>query len=415
MLKTPTFADVIELSQPGPDPCISLYLPFDPTPQGKRKAAIRVHNAVREAQQQLERDQHGLATALEELGDDAIERGHGQGLALFVNTRRAIAFNAAIRFKELERVGQRFALIPLLEAVGSQARFHLLALSPNHVQLHEGNAQGLTPVASSIPRNMGEALGEEYFIPHLGARPQSVSHGRTNRHGHRDDNEKDVQLMRFMRAVEEAVWEELKDSDAPLILACVDRNATAFASVCRLAHLIANHVSGNADHMTLAALHERAWPLMREVFAERDRQWVAESETALGTGRATTTWQGLASAVCEGRVDTLLIGREQEVWGGYDVTTGAIELHDERRDDSVELTEALVQLALQRGAYVASFPSGELPREVPPIALLRWDTPLPEDEPVEFTPDEKQLQAALRGTFPASDPPGTWAAPPRTS
>ena len=80
-----------------------------------------------------------------------------------------------------------------------------------------------------------------------------------------------------------------------------------------------------------------------------------------------------------------------------------------RGPDSVDLGEALAQAALRQGADVVVLPPDAWPGEAPVVGLLRWDaTPDAPDHGGTSVRSSRELDRALDGSFPASDPPGTY-------
>lgn len=407
MLKTPTVTDVFALCAQQDSPCVSVYLPFEATPGGRKAARIALKNAVDAARTSLPAEMTHLADQLQVLGASAVEHGHGRGLALFVNAKWSLSFNVHTTWPERTEVGKRFTVLPLLRAVGAQPRYYVLAVSPGHVQLHEGDAYDLTPIRGQIPHSLTDALGEERFLPHLGR--HSAAGQAAVYHGHGDRKEQQSQLRRFMRAVEDGVWQELRQADAPLILACVERNAAFFREVCRYPQLVDQTVPGNADHMTLARLHEATWPIVEELLAARETAWCEEAREALGTGRGTAVWSKIGAALRDGRLGTLMLPLNRSCWGRIDPVSGEVTVDGHPGPDSVELGEALAQAALRQGADVVVLPPEAWPGEAPVVGLMRWEaTPDAPDDGGTPVHVSRVLDRTLDDSFPASDPPSTY-------
>ncbi len=75
-----------------------------------------------------------------------------------------------------------------------------------------------------------------------------------------------------------------------------------------------------------------------------------------------------------GRVETLFVNNDAELWGIMDESTENVEVHTVRQPDDQDLLELAALRTIVAGGVVYPVTASEMPRdpEAPAVALLRY-------------------------------------------
>ncbi len=314
-----------------------------------------------------------LAPALEVLAGEA-PRDHCRGWAIFCGDGRtlSLALPAAPRVKVT--VGERFHVRPLLPLLHAEPPFHVLAMSQSHVRVLACDAAGARPVeVPGLPESLQAALGGELQSEYRGAhsgvhayggKAAAVFHG-----GGSATAETKHELPRFLQRVDAALLQAPRVRDELLVLAGVGYLVAMFRQVSHHRHLAAEAVVGNPDDASPAQLHHQArlaaWP---ELGAE-ERQGLEHYRQLAGTPRTCSTLTAALAAANAGRVETLFLAPETEVWGRV-AADGAVELHDARQGGDEDLLDRLVALTLRSDGRI--FTTSDIPSGAEVAAVLRY-------------------------------------------
>lgn len=366
----------------GETPHVTVVVPSTALPSERQENEIRLKNAIREAEAQLETlglDDRRRAAVLGPLVE-ARDAGTfwpaeplDGGLAAYTTGSGLTRIALPQRPRELTVVGWRFHLKPVLQAKSLTGSFALLAISQNDVRLFEGDHEDLRPLdlAGRAPRSLEESAGHDLTEPnlqhHAGHRGSSEaiyhSHG-----GGKDDVT--PELKRFLREVDRAVQDLLPDREASLVLAGVESLLALYRQVSELPAILKDELHGNVEHLSAGELHERARELVQRRQAQDDRDAAAALADAVGSGSATDSTDEALLAALEGRVSEIVVAGDREDWGYVD--EGA---HEVRHRDELPREDLLDRAAVEtwlHGGRVRVLPAEELPGERLIFASLRY-------------------------------------------
>lgn len=378
-----TREDLTSLAARQTGPRISIYLPthrFGPQIQADQTV---FRNVLREAERQLaaggsrSAEIADLLAPAKALIDDRPFWQHSDlGLALFIGREGMRVFRLPETFAERVVIDDRFYLRPLLGLVGTDRHFWLLALSQKHVRLMRGSQQGLEEVdLEGVPESLAETLRFDDFekaslqfhtgTTGTGGRRPAVFHGT----GETDEKS---ELVRYFRQVDRGVAEYLQGDAAPLILAGVDYLLPIYREVNSHPTLAPAGVVGSPENTNPAALFERAWDIVMPLLELNRREASHRIDEAWGSSRTTSDPSVLVPAALHGRVETLLVSVDRELWGRYNAETDTVTItatHERGTDDLLELAtfEALLS-----GAEVYAIPADDLTHGGTLAALLRY-------------------------------------------
>jgi hypothetical protein len=363
---------------------VSLYLPTAPFgPSSQIENAARLKGLLKNAEEQL----HGrglrgsqIDSILEPARRLADDRPFWlratEGLAVLlgdgIHTYRLPTAPA-----ELVVVGSRFYTKPLLALMGARQHAYLLALSQKRVRLFRMTRTGIEEVdLTGAPASLAEALRWDNYekqslqfhtgtsgAPGGGRRPAVF-------HGSGEPDPKD-EITRYFRGIDKALGELIAADGAPLVLAAVDYLVPLYREVSSITSLASDTVTGNPDALGEAALHEQAWRIAEGVF-EKERTAVADRIDDLwATAKTTADPQTLVTSALQGRVDTLFVALDRQVWG----TVGEndqVAIHAGPAPDNEDLLDLAALETLLAGGTTYALPAEQMPRDVPAVALLRY-------------------------------------------
>ena len=363
----------------GDGPRVSIYLPTHRAGTQIRQDPIRLKNLLRDADAALadgglrDADRAGfLAPATALLEKREYWQNQLDGLALFLDADGLRDFRCPRRFAEFQYVGDHFHLKPLLPLLRRDAVFHLLALSLGDVQLYEVTDEDLVELPlGDIPGSLADALGHDLEEPtlqrHGGAHQiGAVMHGKGA-----GDEDRVGETVRFLQLVDDALRARLGDARAPVVLAGVDELVSRYRGLSKHKGLIEGAVTGNLKSLDPRRLHAEAWDVARHLLDVEAERAAARFVELRGTERASASFEVVGPAAAAGRVESLLVAADREVWGRLQ-PDGTPEIHDERRPGDVELLDRLAVLGMRRGADVVARRASRLPDGVALGAVMRY-------------------------------------------
>lgn len=381
--------DLQTLAQTDAQTYLTITMPTDRV--GFETSAIRLKNLLKEAKQQLTEHGHSPQAAeaflkpLSDLHEDTkvptdYWQHLGDGLAVFLAEDTFHTFRLPVDLKQRVFVGDQFFLKPFFSLAAEDQRFFVLALSENDVRLYEGNRYALTSIeVDDLPESLEEALfyddPDRVLQHHTGVpgRRDAIYHG----HG---VTEEDMRKRphdarrRYFRKIDEAVTGALNGVDAPLLLAGVGEHLPIYREVNTYRHLQKHDiVAGNPDRLKPSALQEKAWDHMHPLFLETKEAAAKKLLDTLGQGGlASTNLEEIVPAAFFGRVETLFVPIEDDVWGTYDPELNVVELHDERTPQSQALYNQVAIQTMKHGGTVYALHVTEMPENTQAAATFRF-------------------------------------------
>lgn len=363
---------------------VSIYLPTAPFgPSSQIENAARLKGLLKSAEEQLHG--HGLRGAqIDSILEPARRLADDRPFWLRATEGLAVLLGDGMRTYRLPAapseavvVGDRFYTKPLLALMGGRQHAYLLALSQKLVRLFRMTRVAIEEVdLAGAPASLTEALKWDNYEKqslqfHTGTSgAQSGGRRPAVFHGSGEADPKD-EITRYFRGIDKALGELLATDDAPLVLAAVDYLVPLYREVSSVGRLASETVNGNPDELGEAVLHEHAWRIAEGVF-DRERHAVADRIDDLwATTKTTTDPETLVTSALHGRVDTLFVALDRQIWG----TVGendAVEIHTGPAPGNEDLLDLVALETLMAGGTTYALPAEQMPRDVPAVALLRY-------------------------------------------
>lgn len=383
-MKTHLPAGVANLLQHREGLHISLVLPTDPVNPAGPENHLRYRNLIRAAEQRAQTD--GLdAAAVEQvlkpaydLLDNAPFWQHlGRGLAVYVAPNFQHTYRLPYPAAEQLLVGAEFLITPLVPLIADDEEFFVLALSRGAVRLLSGTCNGISEVdlPAAVPTSLAVSLGGKVYEPEQRyvAGPSSAR-GRPGAifYGQGGGTEPVVQLQHYCEQIDHGLGDIAGMAGTPLILAGEEEILAMYRQVTTYPHVLEAEIVGNPDHLSAAALHERAWPLIEAQLRHEREEVLDRYRRLLGTGLASADHAEIAAAAQQGRIDTLLVCQDEAYWGAYDPATGRLISHATRLPGDEDVANLAVIGALRHSGAALVVPRDQLPGDLPFAAIFRY-------------------------------------------
>lgn len=380
-----TRRDLERLARLNEGPCVSILMPTHQAGPETRQDPIRLKNLLGEAERRLV--EYGLrAPEAKELLDDAralldeppFWQYQNQGLAVYLRPGMLDTYRLPLQVEDLVVVGERFHLKPLMALLSMDGQFYLLAVSQNAVRLLQGTRYTVSQVElEHVPASLAEALRYEeperqlQFHTETGQRAgrrgaMFFGQGVTGEEAHKDE------ILRFFQQLDRGLHEVLRNEQVPLVLAAVDYLQALYREANTYPHLMEEGVTGNPEERSPKELHEAAWELLEPRLHQVAERTAAEYERLLGTGKASSSLKEVVPAAHHGRVASLFVPLGEQVWGTYEPSTEAVELHDDMQTGDEDLLDLTAVSTLLTGGAVFPVEPGEVPGDGRVAAVFRY-------------------------------------------
>jgi len=357
-----TEADVKRLLEEESDVCVSIYMPTVKSGPEIQQNPIKFKNALRKAEKALqERVDHKrvkrmLAPAEKLLEETRFWNQQSLGLAVHLSDGFFHTYRLAIPVQDLITIGKRFHLKPMLALLDVRARFYVLVLSQNLIQLLDCTPYSVSPMeVPSMPHDIADALREEsekQLQFHTGT--GSAKGGRAaafHGQGAGKDARKD-KLLRYFRTVNSHLEEVLKNQDVPLVLACVDYLFPIYQEANTYARLYSEALTGNFEEERSENVKDQAWELVKPHFQKYQEEALREFRELAHTERTSEDLRKILPASFEGRVQALFVNVGEYMWGQYDPVENQVVLHESKESGDEDLMNLAATETLRKGGSV---------------------------------------------------------------
>jgi len=375
-------SDLEPLLEERPGPCVSLYL----TISGARslQGTIRLKNLLRQAGIELTArglDKPAIDSLLEPLeslvDDFSVWTSREQGMVLF----RAPGFTSSLRVQHSlpERcvIGDHFFLKPLLPYVVSDQPFYVLALSQNETRLLEATCRNVHRLElNGLPGSLTAALGNQKAPQdlqyHTASRARAAAlpaiyHGQGVGAGEVKD-----ELHRYLARVEAAMRKLLAGRTTPLVLAGAAPLPSIYREISGYAGLVDPVIPGNPEHLSDSDLRDRAWRLLEPKLGETRRRAADRFGELATAGRASSRLTEILPAAQDGRVETLFLACDADVWGHLDESLRTVQVHAKPEIGDEDLLDTTALFSLRNGGAVYGMTQEEVPGGGAMAAIFRY-------------------------------------------
>jgi hypothetical protein len=378
-----TINQIKQLAEGDSGPRVSLYMPTHRAGSELEQDPIRLRNLLRQAEAELKDagmrtpDVRSLLEPAQALLQDSLFWEYlSDGLAIFLTRGEHYLFRLPIPFEEQVIVTDRFYLKPLLPFFMGDGLFYILALSQDEVKLIEASLHtaGEVPLRD-MPQSLAEALRFDEFEQNLQFHTSSAPPGAGRPamfHGHSGEDDPKVRILQWFQRIDEALPEFLADRQTPIVLAGVEFLLPIYKEANSLCCVLDEGIEGSPEELSVKQLHAKAMQVIQPVFARSRHAAQDRYQESVGTGLATAQVEQVVLGAHYGRVDTLFIANDAQVWGTYDPDNSTVEVHPSPEEGDQDLMDAAAVQTLLNGGRVFAVAPEEMPDSAPLAAIFRY-------------------------------------------
>ena len=364
-------------------PRVSIYIPTHKTFPEADQDRIRLSNALKEAEKQLADadfgDADGLLLAARQRTDEhKFWRYQDLGLAVLIGDGSTRWWKLPAEVPELTVVGHRYHVRPLIDIFANAGRFHVLATTRDSVRFFDGTERALEEVKiADLPSSWDEIKGRTNFEDQAGYHARnrgSTTSPQYHALGESAEDYEEIELEQFAQAVAKAVDKHLRGDARPLVLVAQPRLLGRLRQELKYENVAQADIQSDPTAADDKQLHTKAWeiagPLLRqprEDIRNRCKAWLEGAEIP-----ASDNLQQLMRSADEGRVETLLLAQDANMWGRYDEEQREINLAEENAADNEDLLNLLAVKTLTQGGDVISLSDDLSDKAGPSIGLYRY-------------------------------------------
>jgi hypothetical protein len=385
-MKMITAQDFHRLAEVADTVCVSLLMPTHRTGRETNQDPIRFKNLLGDAEAALiaggrqPADVRQQLEPLRQLIDDPSFWAHqDQGLATFCLPEETHVYGVPFSLSTQVMVGPHAYLVPLIPIVSEDVRFYVLALSPKRVRLLEGTRHTARVLdLPGWPENFRQLASYIEKEPQLQFHTETAPHGSGRArpamfHGHPgadESTERKQRLLEYCRLIDQRLQKVVRGDRVPLVLACDERLAAIYRKASHYPRVVGNPLAGNPDTRKSAELCHEAGRLLEPLVFKAREQARTRYHEAAAHGQAAERLDAVLPAAHQGRVDTLLVAAEVELWGQYDPNHRRLDLHDRPGPHDEELVNLATVVAYRQGAVVYALPQEHMPDNQSAVAVL---------------------------------------------
>ncbi len=382
-------ADLTALAQDRAHPCISIFMRTFQAGADVLQNPIRLRDLLKNAEKQLTAQGMRspdavelLAPAYELLRRSDFWEMQSKGLAVFRSRDTFRYYRLPVQFPDRVVVNNRFYIKPLFSDL-HDGTFYVLALDQKDLRLLQGSRDQIvqvpldqvgvpTSISEALPNEQVQAANQMHSFP--SGEPNSKFGQTAILHGQGTEEDPKNKIRRYFQKVDDGLRNWFGDGKAPLVLAGVEYLLPIYKEVSNYPTLADKPILGNPKAWSAKELHDRAWTIVEPMFrkpldADRDlvRQFLGEKNQ-----HASHDPSVIAPAAFYGRVATLFVDRDKQLWGTFDPATEMLAIHETRKHNDDDLLDlAALQTVLNNGTVYA-LEREEMPDEYPLSAVFRY-------------------------------------------
>ncbi|MDX1683416.1 MAG: hypothetical protein R3336_09865, partial [Phycisphaeraceae bacterium] len=281
---------------------------------------------------------------LEQLAEDEAfwRRQALRGTAVFASPGWLAVYRLLEEVPEIAVMADSFHVRPLIRAAQDADRFRVVCVSLEDVAVYEGNRHRIEPLdLEGIPTTMHESLPGEP-IPEG---PESELEATAK------DQRKQDWIRRHFRAVADAIHRRfVGEDDLPVILAALPEHQTVFREEADDLDLVDVGIERDPFHdMTDEQLADEAEMALQPIRDARAMGLQERYGNAAAQGHGHDDLDQIAADAVFGKIDTLLINREERVGGSVDEGSGKVTYEPIEDPHTDDLLDDIAEQVLDRG------------------------------------------------------------------
>lgn len=344
-LATRDLRKLVSVSGSTASPCISVYLPVinagEDTEQ-TRKRLNRLLNTVRETLAlHYPNAAMSMGRSLLAFADKLPRFVPGRALAIFISQKVSGYIPLSETVNEMAVVSESFHVKPLLSLLQGQERYFVVSLTTKKAQVFEGNSHGM------------ESREIIYRSP-----PKC-------------DESRD--FLRFCHEIERRLKARFRGRQEPLLIVAPEHLRATYRRISRLRnHIDDSSLSINTEISAPAELHAITWPLAVQYLGRQRKRIEREFRIARHKRITLENLEDVARAAADGRIISLFIEKNVQLWGRFDQDAQPIFRREIRNREPVDcMLDDLAEQVIASGGDVYLLSPGEMPTRSPVAAIVK--------------------------------------------
>lgn len=370
--------------------CVSIYLGTHRTEPDRQQDSIRLRNLLDSAERQLvnrgmqlPEAQSLLQPGRDLLGNRDFFEHTTDGAAMFLASPNLRAYRTPISFEDRASIAGRFDLVPLLPLAVEDAMFYVLAISPNRARLIRATRHTAVEFElPEIPANFQELSRLADEAGYLEFRESEQTAGPATRREQRfagagialDDRNKRIWLVKYCRLINRSieVHTERDEETIPMVLACEHSIESIFREASTYANLLEDFAAGLPDQSPADQLRDEAWEVVGPQLTAKRRWAISLFGEAMAYERGSIQISKILPAAFDGRIDTLLVADQKQLWGRFHSGDRKVDLHAEQQPGDEDLASLATTLVLRNAGNAFSIAPDEMPNRADLAAVYRY-------------------------------------------
>lgn len=357
--------------------CLSIYIPTHRGAEGGEGIEtdkLQLKNQLKEAEKQLsifELKDSEIKKYLKPLrnllNQEKLWKHLSDSLIIFYDGDKLEHHTLPLKMEATTYVNEHYYLKPIAEWIDRNQPYYILSLSLDAVNLYEADQTSLYKVKVSdlIPKSMKDVVGYDYEEKHLQRRSEQgesgdadgIYHGQ----GMSNDNVKKEEASKFFQQIDKGLKSVLHPEQM-LVLSGVEYLVSMYREICSHQNIHESAIHSSPSEISLDELHDQTAKLIDQKMNERQNSIIASFEGFVSESKADSSLDKIIPAAIAGRVDTLFILKNKEVWGKYNKRTHQIDIDEVRKvSDSELLNMAAVKVINQDGKVILMDSEEDLP------------------------------------------------------
>lgn len=357
----------------------SILIPTIQSGAETQQNPIRFKNAIRSLEEKLESLDNNedllesVKKAAELIDDYEFWQHQYGGLAMFLSKDVSEYYRLGYEVQDFTYIRKRFYVKPLISHTFENKKFYILSLGKDKADLYLADSNNIQIIdLEDAPASLGDALGHELSEQQLQFHSQGSS-GKPMYHaqGAGEDDVK-AEIKKYYSLLDEHVVSEIQKLNAPLVLAGVEYLQPIYKEATKYEHLVDEGVTGSIETYTEDELQQKSWKLVESIVTKQITETVDEFGLKQSQNLASTDISDCLLAAMDGRVETLLLAKNEYCWGNVDYDKRNVELNDEDTENTQELLNFAACETHDKGGKVIVLEEGNVPGDNNIATIYRY-------------------------------------------
>lgn len=373
MFEKMTHDDLLNLTSVQEGPCVSIYLPRfnEKTIKIEYEALVRraAHLLIFDSRKTLRED---LLETLSTLNPLEILSSQDQGIAIFVNKHLSSYYLTGHELPSKTVVADSFHLKPLIDDLQGTHTFNILVITQDEAVL--------------LHSDSGRTQETHNFLLHQGQHSNSIHwkhqddtetiqlpflQSRTRARGSQDNHFKNRSIKIFLKWIDSKICKDSGFKSTPLFLFTNDLMFKSYKEIT--GHPQPSHcpLPPSQSLPRIEALVHQAQQQVQKRIAQQQLQSTQTLSELAKRRMIVDDLFKISKAALKGKIRTLYLRDNIEIWGHFRRQSGEITLHEKQLDSKDDdILDDIACEVIRHGGEVMVLTGKEMPTSSPAAAIL---------------------------------------------